>query len=95
MRTVSVSELKAKLSAYLARVRAGEELTVTDRGRAVAQLSPLSRGRPQPSRQRLIDAGILRPGRGRWSRELLKPPPGPSEGAGVLQGLIEERREDR
>jgi len=34
---VGVRELKAKLSEYLGRVAAGEELTVTDRGKPVAR----------------------------------------------------------
>lgn len=38
---VAVRELKAKLSAYLARASAGEVITVTDRGRPVATLGPL------------------------------------------------------
>jgi prevent-host-death family protein len=37
---VAVRELKAKLSAYLQRAAAGEVITVTDRGRPVAILSP-------------------------------------------------------
>jgi len=37
---VAVRELKAKLSAYLARAAAGEVITVTDRGRPVAILGP-------------------------------------------------------
>ncbi|MGD9753596.1 MAG: type II toxin-antitoxin system Phd/YefM family antitoxin [Acidimicrobiia bacterium] len=37
---VAVRELKAKLSAYLARASAGEVLTVTDRGRPIAVLGP-------------------------------------------------------
>lgn len=37
---VAVRELKAKLSAYLRRAAAGEVITVTDRGRPVAILSP-------------------------------------------------------
>jgi prevent-host-death family protein len=37
---VAVRDLKAKLSAYLARAAAGEIITVTDRGRPVAVLGP-------------------------------------------------------
>lgn len=37
---VGVRELKGKLSSYLARAAAGEVITVTDRGRPVAVLSP-------------------------------------------------------
>ncbi|MEA5444757.1 type II toxin-antitoxin system prevent-host-death family antitoxin [Gammaproteobacteria bacterium AB-CW1] len=36
---VSIRELKNHLSEYLRRVQAGEEITVTSRGRAVARLS--------------------------------------------------------
>lgn len=38
---VAVRELKAKLSSYLQRAAAGEILTVTDRGRPIAQIRPL------------------------------------------------------
>lgn len=38
---VGIRELKAKLSEYVARASAGELITVTDRGRPVAMLSPL------------------------------------------------------
>lgn len=37
---VGVRDLKAKLSSYLARAAAGEVITVTDRGRPIAVLSP-------------------------------------------------------
>jgi prevent-host-death family protein len=40
-RIAKVSELKAGLSAYLARVKAGEEVVVTDRGTPVARLVPV------------------------------------------------------
>lgn len=38
---VAVRELKAKLSAYLRMAKAGEVITVTDRGRPVAVLGPV------------------------------------------------------
>jgi prevent-host-death family protein len=38
--TVGVRELRQNLSKYLDRVKAGESLTVTERGREVAQLVP-------------------------------------------------------
>lgn len=37
--TVGIRELKARLSEYLARVQAGERLTVTDRGRPIATIA--------------------------------------------------------
>ena len=39
-RVVKVSELKAKLSGYLARVRLGETVTVCDRRTPIAKLVP-------------------------------------------------------
>ena len=38
MRSVGIRELKNRLSEYLRRVRAGEEVLVTDRGEVVAEL---------------------------------------------------------
>lgn len=38
---VAIADLKARLSAHLARAREGEEIIVTDRGIPVARLSPL------------------------------------------------------
>ena len=51
--TASVRELKARLSRYLKRAAAGEEVTVTSRGRAVARLiGPVqSPSTAEPSRE--------------------------------------------
>ncbi len=43
MKTAAVSVLKASLSEYLARVKSGEEVIVTDRGRPIAKIVPVSR----------------------------------------------------
>lgn len=40
--TVAVRELRQNLSRYLARVKAGEALVVTERGREVARLIPFA-----------------------------------------------------
>lgn len=40
-RVAKVSELKAGLSAYLARVKRGEEVIVTERGQTIAKLVPI------------------------------------------------------
>ena len=37
-----VAQLKAGLSGYLERVKAGQEVLVTDRGRPVAKLVPIA-----------------------------------------------------
>jgi len=41
MDTVGIRELKAHLSRHLKRVRAGVRLTVTERGRSIATISPV------------------------------------------------------
>lgn len=42
METVGIRELKSGLSRYLKRVRAGARLTVTERGRAIATITPVT-----------------------------------------------------
>ena len=44
MKTAKVSELKASIREYLSKVKAGEEVIVTDRGKPVAKIIPLKRG---------------------------------------------------
>jgi prevent-host-death family protein len=53
-----VRELRDHLSRYLERVKAGEELTVTDRGRAVARLVPATGRRVFDD---LVDEGLIEP----------------------------------
>jgi len=55
-----VRELRDHLSRYLDAVRKGQEVTVTDHGKAVARLVPLDRPRPL---DRLIAEGLATPGR--------------------------------
>ncbi len=92
-----VAELKAHLSEYLDRVRAGQEVVVTDRGRPVAKLVPIGRGEARESRrERLLRDGLLIAGQGRVRRSLREPPEGDTRiGQGVLAALLDERREGR
>jgi len=96
MRRVSISELKAKLSEFIALVQSGEEVLVTDRGRPVARISGLRDEAGRSGRlQRLIRLGRVRQpvddsrfDRGRVVR--------PSDPAGrALRALLEERRAGR
>jgi prevent-host-death family protein len=57
--TAGVREVKNHLSAYLDRVRDGEEIVITDRGRPVARLTSVD---PDVDRlQVLIDDGVITP----------------------------------
>lgn len=42
---VGVRELRGQLSDYLARVRGGQEIVITERGMAVARIVPITGGR--------------------------------------------------
>jgi len=92
-----VAELKAGLSHYLERVKAGHEVLVTDRGQPVAKIVPIgTAGRRGSRRARLVREGTLLPGRGRVRASLLRPPAGSAaKGGAVLDALLEERREGR
>jgi prevent-host-death family protein len=41
MRQINISKLRSHLPAYLGKVKRGEELLVTSRGKAVARLMPV------------------------------------------------------
>lgn len=55
---VGIRELKNSLSKYIDRVRAGEEVIVTDRGRPVARLSALDAAEDRLAE--LVAAGVVR-----------------------------------
>lgn len=72
MAEVGIRALKQNASAVVARAASGELITVTDRGRRVAQLSAIAR----TPLQRMTDAGQARPAR-RDFQELTAPDAGP------------------
>ena len=51
MKDVKVSELRQRLPEYLAKVRHGERLRVTSRGKAIAEIGP-----PAPSKDEVVAA---------------------------------------
>lgn len=81
---VGVRELRDHLSRWLARVEAGDEVIVTDRGRAVARLGPTARTRLDE----LIDAGVVTPAKKAKSDSL----PHPVEFDGSVTELVEAQR---
>lgn len=58
MSEAGVRDLRDHLSRYLERVRAGEELTITDRGRPIARLVPVG---GTTTFERLIAEGLVAP----------------------------------
>ncbi len=57
---VGIRELKNRLSEYVTSVKAGSEITVTDRGRPVALLRPLDCSRRTAAVSGWADRGIAR-----------------------------------
>ena len=98
MRRVAISELKARLSEYLKVVRAGEEVIVTDRGKPVARIASMSGPEETESRLwMLVRTGQVRPPdvEGGIDLELIAALRPRVPGAGVVDALLEERREGR
>jgi prevent-host-death family protein len=60
MRSLGIAELKALLSETLARVKAGEEVMVTEHGRPIARILPLSAASPAAATQELVRMGQVR-----------------------------------
>jgi len=59
--SASISELKARLSAYIDIVRDGDEVLVTDRGRLIARLMPIRAADQEDGRRfMLLRSGGLR-----------------------------------
>lgn len=73
---VGIRALKQNASAVVASAAAGEIVTITDRGRPVAQMTAL----PATRLAGLVEAGRARPARRRLD-ELPAPEPGPSVAA--------------
>jgi|WetSurMetagenome_2_1015567.scaffolds.fasta_scaffold1146765_1 prevent-host-death family protein len=96
MKTAPVSEIKARLSEYLSRVKAGDEVTITERGKAVARIVPIHpRQRPRASLAGMEKKGLIRLGSGILPEDFwsMQRPPDP-EGL-VLKALIDERESER
>ena len=89
MTAVGVRQLKNQLSRYLRRVRAGERLVVTERGRPVAVISSLTVPIPDRHLERLLRQGVVRWGGGK-PRGARRPPR--IKGPTVAQAVIEDRR---
>jgi prevent-host-death family protein len=95
--TASISEAKAKLSALLDRVKAGETVTITDRGVPVAQIVPLNGATEvdwDARLERLERQGVIRRPKQKLPPGWLSSRPLPKSRKSVLEALLEERRED-
>jgi prevent-host-death family protein len=97
MRTsASIVEVKARLSEFVRRAKAGNEVVITERGVPVARLTGLEQAERRATRRdRLTRSGAVKPGKGRVRRALHEPPAGEPAGTEVLSALLAERDEGR
>lgn len=93
MKTVSVSELKARLSSYLRWVRRGGEVQILERGVPIARITGLdttSDAASSEARRRMTASGLLRAGTGDLAG-ILETPPIELPGTLLLEALQAER----
>jgi antitoxin (DNA-binding transcriptional repressor) of toxin-antitoxin stability system len=93
MERIGVRELRQNASRYLALVKAGETVEVTERGELIALLAPP--GDARNTRERLLASGRLIPATSPSGR-LRSPRPIPiAAGEPSNQELLDAEREDR
>ena len=88
MATVGVRQLKDHLSEYLRRVREGELVVISDRGKPIAELGPVEHGSSFDRARALVRQGVAR-----WSGgkpKGLAVAPRPKRGL-VSDAVIEDR----
>jgi prevent-host-death family protein len=90
---IGVAQLKARLSEHLARVRAGDEVLVTDHGRPIARIVPVA-----DEHERLGELerqGLVRPGSMKLPDGFRGRPRPKVSGPTLTETLVEERRQGR
>ena len=96
MKIAAVSKLKAYLSEYLNQVKAGNEILITDRGKPVARLMPISRTKPtEASLTRMEKQGLIKLGSGKLPKDFWTMPRAEDPQGLVLKALLQEREEGR
>jgi prevent-host-death family protein len=95
MQSAAIAVLKARLSRYLDRVKAGEEVVVTERGRPIARIVPIRPAGDEEEAQ-LADLerkGLLRRGNGSIPESFWTRPVPDDPGGLTLKGLLDDREE--
>ena len=96
MKTADVSRLKASFSEYLLKIKAGEEIIVTERGKPIAKLVPIARSGRIPERLHEMEReGLVSVGKGKLPKGFWKSPRPRDAKGSVLKALLEERENGR
>jgi prevent-host-death family protein len=92
VKIAAVSIFKAYLREYLNQVKAGNEVVITDRGKPVARLVPISRANaPGESLTRMEKQGLIKIGSGRLPKKFWTLPRAEDTKGLVLKALLDER----
>lgn len=96
MRTTNIAELKNNLSSFLADVKLGQEILISDRNKPFAKIIPLHNSSNFSAEElALAAAGILRlPEESEISESFLKEKRPNLESETAIRSIIEERDED-
>ena len=96
MKKASVAELKAKLSEYLAAVKRGQDVIVTERGKPIARLTQLADQSALDAHwAELIRTGAMRPPAQKLPKNFFELPRSDDPEGALLKALLEEREERR
>ncbi len=93
---VAVADLKANLSRYLRRVKAGEQVVVTERNVPIAELTPLAGEASAEQRlNELAEQNLVRMGTGRLDESFWETGLPDDPDATVRAAVADERGEGR
>lgn len=95
MRTVNISDLKARLSAHIQIVRDGEEVLVCDRNLPVARIVPCHLEDRSEQERRLVARGVLTPPSKKRVASVAWPTPPGNVSNKVMEQVWLEERESR
>jgi antitoxin (DNA-binding transcriptional repressor) of toxin-antitoxin stability system len=95
MRTVNISDLKAKLSAHIQFVKDGEEVLVCERDQPVARIVPCRLADYSDKERRLIARGVLTPPLRKRPASVSWPVPPGNISDEVMEQVRQEEREGR
>lgn len=96
MRTTNIAELKNNLSSFLADVKRGEEILISDRNKPIAKIVPLHNTSDFSVEELALAAeGILRlPEESEVSEIFLKEKRSDLDSKTAIQAILDERDED-
>lgn len=90
---INIAKLKASLSEFMAMVKSGHEVLVTDRGKPVAKITAYTGS--DAGQDDLVRSGLLRKGSGRIGSDFREMPYPSDSRSKARSALLKERSEGR